>query len=435
MGEHRVSVLGSLRRYEDPARSSDPAIRRIVSDLRTLEIAPEPRAHFRAELRSQLVAVAPRLIAEGVGVEHAVATQATVAREAAQSAESPSTARARIAAVAERLSGLSLAKPFAVVTAVVAVFAMLLGGAVWISTKSLPGDALYSLKRANEDVKLSLTSGGTARGKQYLDLAATRADEVSDLLGRSSALAAGAGPVAGAGISPRTAALVTTTLGSADDDVRNAATLLGQESVNDRSAAPLAVMTSWAPGQLQRLQTITSRIPAGALHDRAAASAALVAAADQRATALQHLVGCSCLSGASTDQLGPVPCTVCSAPAPGVPAPIVPSTPRGGATTTAPNPARTRGTTAVGGSSGSAGSTAGPTGPSGGVVLPPVVGPSGGGTSSAPVSGGISLPVTISVPPILPAPTPTTSSSTSTSTQSTTTAPCVVNLLGVCVKI
>src|SRR4051794_33430320 len=76
MGEHRVPLLGALRRYEDPAHSADPKIREIVTGLRTLEVAPPPRAHFRAELRAQLVAVAPRLVAEGVEAEASAAPNA-----------------------------------------------------------------------------------------------------------------------------------------------------------------------------------------------------------------------------------------------------------------------------------------------------------------------------------------------------------------------
>src|SRR4051812_7061057 len=81
MGEHRVSMLGSLRRYEDPARSSDPRIRAVVAGLSTLEIAPPARAHFRAELRSQLVAVAPRLVAEGLSAEATPMPRAVIAEK------------------------------------------------------------------------------------------------------------------------------------------------------------------------------------------------------------------------------------------------------------------------------------------------------------------------------------------------------------------
>src|ERR1700709_497436 len=66
MSEHRVPMLGAaLRRRRDPAKSSDPRVRELVAALATLEVAPAPRADFRAELRAQLVAVTPRLVDEG----------------------------------------------------------------------------------------------------------------------------------------------------------------------------------------------------------------------------------------------------------------------------------------------------------------------------------------------------------------------------------
>jgi len=329
MAEHRVSMLGaSLRRYEDPARSADPRIRRLVAQLATLEPAPAPRAHFRAELRAQLVAVAPRLIAEGPAVEapRAVPTPATPAPAGAKSSGS------RLNAALGWAGRISLARPIALVTTVIVVFAVLLGGAVWISKKALPGDTLYSLKRANENVALSLATGDTAKGREYLDLAQTRAGEVSALLSRSSATADGTGPSAAGGVNSHTADLITATLASADSDTRNGSRLLAGQAVHNGSAEPLSFMTGWAPNQIERLQSISDRLSAGALHDRAAASAELAAAALSRAQALRAILSCSSLDNAPTDDLGPVPSTVCAAttdPAhhPGAPAKPNSSTP------------------------------------------------------------------------------------------------------------
>ncbi|MDT4893724.1 MAG: hypothetical protein QOE97_2759 [Pseudonocardiales bacterium] len=434
MAEHRVSVLGgSLRRFEDPEHSRDPRIRLLVLELRQLESAPAPRAHFRAELRSQLVAVAPRLVAEGVSAEvrpagrHAAANSARSARSVAPEATSANAAsRARRRPAFGRLTAVSIARPIAVAAAIVAVFALVLGGAVWVSKKSLPGDTLYSLKRANENVKLSLTSGGTAKGKQYLDLAAARAAEVADLLKRSSALAAGTGTAAATGVSPHTAGLVNDTLNSADEDVRDAAKLLGTEAVTKKSAAPLSVLTGWAPGQLQLLKDITDRLPAGSLHDRAAGSTRLVDDALGRGAALQGLLGCSCLANAPSDDLGPVPCTVCSVAPPALPTvqvpTIVPSVPPGAGSSQTPNVPGTGRTTSGTGSAG--------TGTSGtGTVVDPTT---GGSPSSS--GGKVSLPQ-LSLPPItLPTvtlPTPTTSTPTPTPTPTPkATSSCSVNLFG-----
>jgi hypothetical protein len=360
MAEHRVPVLsGALHRYVDPARSSDPRIREIVAALGTLEPAPAPRAHFRAELRAQLVAVTPRLVAEG----------------------EPSRPSPEPAASRRRLPHLRLGHKVRVAAAALTVLVMALTGAVWLSRSAVPGDALYGLKRASENAQFSLTSGDVARAKDLLSFAKTRADEVSTLLGNASASAAG--PQAD-GISAHTASLVTSTLGSADDDVQRAARLLGGKAVADRSAGPLDVMTAWAPGQQGRLAAIVSRIPAGALHARAQQSADLVAAAFARAQQLRAQLGCGCLANGHSDELGPVPCTTCTAPnhapTPSAPGSSTPARPAPHGSTTAPAPNRPGSPRQ--GSSGSSG---------------------GGGTAPAP--GGGATPTPTGPLPTLPLPT------------------------------
>lgn len=315
MTEHRVPVLtGSLHRRSDPTRSNDPVIRELLTQLRTLEATPAPRAHFRAELRAQLVAVTPRLVVEGTPelIRHTPASL-----EAAQVSRT-----APWRAAANRLRRIRLGRPLGLIASALTVLAILLGGAVWVSHSSLPGDPLYGLKRASENAQLSLTSGDTARSKELLSFARTRADEVSALLGQPTAMSLQPGATAGGDINPRTASLITSTLDSADQDVRQAAQLLGSEAIQTRSASPLSTMTTWAPSQAVRMQGIVARIPAGALHERAVASANLVNAAAARAGALTGAVGCACMDTARSDSLGPIPCTVCEATPP-----VLPSTP------------------------------------------------------------------------------------------------------------
>ncbi|MDQ2748854.1 MAG: ice-binding family protein [Actinomycetota bacterium] len=385
MAEHRVSMLSaSLRRFEDPARSSDPRIRSLVGQLASLEPAPAPRAHFRAELRAQLVAVAPRLIAEGVTIE---------ARRPAATASKPlhaaKPARSRLAPAAGWTSRISVARPLSVATAVIAVFAMLLGGAVWVSKKALPGDALYSLKRANENLALALTTGDTAKGHEYLKLAQTRAEEVSALVSRTSSMGAGSGASAAGGVNAHTAKLITDTLDSADSDTRSGAKLLDAKAVSSGSAAPLAIMIGWAPGQVDRLTAIASRLGAGPLPDRVIDSARVAAQAYARAIGLQSKLGCNCLDNAPTDEFGPMPCTDCSAAAVPTQQPTTPSTPgaprhssapKGGHTV--PVPGGGRSTTTNGGQ----------------VTLPVTLPANPSRPSVPPVSGGGG--VTISVPSV-----------------------------------
>jgi uncharacterized protein DUF5667 len=273
------SLFGALRRYPDPAESTDPLISALVHQLATAPAPPGPSPQFTAELHAQLVAVTPRLVAEGA--------TGTAQRRGWHGL---------------RPRRLPLRRPLAVVGTLVVIFALLLGGAVWLSSSSLPGDSLYSLKRASEKVQLSLTGGTGARAKEYLSLAKRRTDEVSALLSRASAHAAG-------GIDARHAKLITETVGQADSDLRNASRLLTEQAVANRSADPLRVLISALPDQISRLSAIANRIPAGQLHNRAVASGQLATRVLDRANQLRADLGCSCLTGTSTDDLGPLPCS------------------------------------------------------------------------------------------------------------------------------
>jgi hypothetical protein len=296
MTKHRVPVLASgLRRYEDPDQSANPQIRALVAELRALPadaVAPAPRAHFRAELRTQLVAVAPRIIAESTE-------------------EAPGTARETKTATPERAADPApsrfFGRPLRLAGAVLTVCLLVLGGLVWQSQRAVPGDALYGLKRASEDVRLAFAGSDTARAKDYLGFAGTRVAEAQALVRRS--LPSASGPVAGSRISASTARLVRSTLGSADSDVRSASRLLTGQAARSRSAAPLQIMRHWAPQQLRRLQQLRAMLPAGALRHRAASSAKVVHRAAGRALALSAAVHRGCLSRSGTDSFGAQPCT------------------------------------------------------------------------------------------------------------------------------
>jgi hypothetical protein len=286
------SLVGVLRRYPDPADSNDPLISALVHRLATVPPPPGPSPEFTAQLHAQLVAVTPRLVTEG-------------------DSETDQRRRWRWPHVRR----LPLRRPLAVVGTLVVIFALLLGGAVWLSSSSLPGDSLYGLKRASENVQLSLTGGTGARAKEYLTLAKRRANEASALLSRALALGAGTGPQAADGISARSAKLITDTLDDADSDLRNASRLLTEQAVSNRSADPLRVLLGAVPDQVSRLASIVNRIPPGQLHDRARASEQLAVRVLDRANRLRADLGCSCLTRTSADDLGPLPCsTSCAAP-------------------------------------------------------------------------------------------------------------------------
>jgi hypothetical protein len=305
MTEHRVPMLGGAwRRHGDPARSSDPRVRELVGALAGLEVAPPLRAEFRAELRAQLVAVTPRLVEEG---EASVVPAARATTTAAQ-ARGKRTANAE-RADAEPAKRFRFAKPLIAVACALTAFVLLLGGAVLLSQHALPGDALYGVKRASEDVEYSTTSGTVAKGKLKLDFAATRIGEVNDLVRAPTAMAGGTGAIADSGqINSSTASLVSDTLTSANNDVVAASFMLNGDAVRNHDAGSLDAITSWTPAQKKVMRQIVDRIPAGSLHDHAVRTLALLQQAQQRSTALRADLGCNCLSS-NGDTLGPFPCS------------------------------------------------------------------------------------------------------------------------------
>lgn len=314
MSEHRVPMLGaSWRRYEDPAHSRDPRVRAVVGALATLP-SPEPRAEFRTELRAQLVAIAPRIIAESAATETAPLPEIVPGREKA-AAPARSTPR-HADGVFARLRGISIGRPLGVAASVLTAFVLLFGGAVWMSQKALPGDTLYGLKRASESFRLSIAGSPTEKAKDYLEFAQTRVDEAKQLASRASADALGSGAQAGS-VDSHTATLITSTLGSADSDVKNASSLLAQQAVSSNSSAPLGVLTEWAPSQLARLHALAAAMPDKSLRHRAQSSAQVVRQAAHRAKALAPAVASGCASTAATDDFGPLPLSGCSTAAPG----------------------------------------------------------------------------------------------------------------------
>jgi hypothetical protein len=323
VGEHRVTMLGaSWRRFDDPVRSRDPRVRAVVTALGELPI-PGPRPEFRADLRTQLVAITPRIVGESRSDLDFVPRPAPVRRPRPHPVSGtgrvvPATGPQHADGILDRLSGIRVGRPLTIAASVLVAFVLLLGGAVWMSRSALPGDSLYGLKRAGENLELATAGSQSEKAQDYLSFASTRADEVRDLLGRASVSAAGSGANA-SGISSGTASLVASTLGSADSDVRSAATILGNQAVHSGSAAPLATMTKWAPSQLTKLDGIASSLPAGSVRTRVEQSAQLVERALARAQALAPSLGCSCLATAGSDDLGPKPCTSCGTPATGQP--------------------------------------------------------------------------------------------------------------------
>ncbi len=358
---HRFPVPRPLRREPapaEPAGSEDPQVRELVAELAQLRIAPEPDPRFRAELRTQLVAVTPRLVAEG----------------AAHTDRRGAGARRTDDRPARR--GIRWRRVTAGLVSAVVVLGLVLGICVWLSRDSLPGDALYGLKRTSERVQLFFASSDTDRAEDYLQFARRRADEVTALVHRDSASALGRGPSAAA-VSTHTAKLVNETLNSADSDTRTAMRLLGRQVADKKSAGPLDPMKAWAPPQLTRLQGIAKTAPAGALRQRVDESVDVIKAVWTRTLALDATATCGCTGTAGSDLLGPKPCSAC----------LAPTSPGGGSGSSAvTSPAAPGGPGTGGRHTTSGGATS--TGTRGGGASPATTSAAGAGPPSTSTPGG-----------------------------------------------
>ena len=276
MAEHRVPMLSprcaGTRIPRHSRRSADPS--RSSPQLRTLELAPAPRAHFRAELRAQLVAVAPRMVAEGAADRapratgrpaHAGARRAAAdARpRGARSPARPDSRSAGRSAIAHRgRRGLRRAARRRGVD----------------QQEALPGDALYSLKRASENVQLSLADGATAKSKAYLDFAdsaPTRSRRCSSARRRRPS-APGRARGRRSARTPRASS--RSTLDSADRDVaRHAAAR--RQAVRSSPAHPLGARDRVGAGPADPgCRHIADRLPAGRCTTRGASRRARRAA-------------------------------------------------------------------------------------------------------------------------------------------------------------
>ena len=381
----------------------------LIARLRALPVGPAPSAVFRSELRAQLVSITARVVAES-GQGTAAAATGALARPARAAARSGRDVAGGV------LRGLR--RPLLGIASAAAVLALLIGGAVWISKGALPGDSLYGVKRASENVQLATAGNDVAKGYTYLDFASRRVGEASKLVGRPSAMAlSGQRTVAGGAISDRTVSLVSSTLTSADSDSRSGMALLGNAAVAQMSADPLAKLQPWTVGQRAGLLEVESRVTSSpALVKRVQASLALLQRVSQRGAQLKAEIGCPCLSQANGDDLGPLPCSPCRSLAGSIPGATSAATgvPSAGATGrsagSGPGPAGSAGGSlggtggGAGGSSGTGGGAVGGGG-TGGTGVPslpgggPVLAPSGAPAPSLPPIPGISSTPPVSVGP------------------------------------
>jgi hypothetical protein len=302
----------------------------LVTRLRQLPVGELPDERFKAELRSQLVAITPRIVAESAPTGDKAVGQPVRAGRLA-----------------------TFRRPLIALTGAACVLALLLGLAVWMAHGALPGESLYGIKRASENFQLSVAGSDTDKGMKYLKFAASRAQESDKLAGSAQS-------------DPHAASLITSALRSADGETRSGVRLLTSAAVSQTSPDPMAKIPSWVTEQRARIAALVPQLPAGPARNQATASLTLLQQVATRVSQLKAELGCACLSQANSDELGPKPCPSCQK------RPNTPGLPGGSGLPTAPG-------------SGTSGLPPLPTGtlptsPSGGVSLP---GLGGGGSTGA----------------------------------------------------
>jgi hypothetical protein len=291
---------GVTSAYRDPALAP---LLSLAQGLQAVPLAPAP--DFRDSLRQRLVAVAtvaPAPVAEPSPVE-----------------------RARI-----WVEGWRVQKALAATAASMAAVVGFTGVSV-AASRSLPGDALYGVKRTAEGVQVSMARNDVNRGKRHLQHAETRLDEIADLVGSDLALAptpAPAGQITVAFGGSRSTK-VSSALKAMDTDTRDGTRLLFEAYADSQDEDVLVVVRDFTARQREHLGQVLDSLPTDA-HAAAEASLSLVSSLHLRATQLLSVGTCgdNCptaapsapvpgqpvqpatpTASATYDELGPVPCT------------------------------------------------------------------------------------------------------------------------------
>src|SRR3712207_698104 len=199
----------------------------------------------------------------------------------------------------------------AAMSASMAAVAALAGVSV-ASSLSLPGDALYGVKRTAEGVQLSLARNDVNRGKRHLQHAETRLHEIADLVGTDIALGpapAQPGQITVAFGGTRSEK-VSSALKTMDDDTRDVTRLLFDAYTEDQDEKVLEVVRDFTARQREHLGEVLDSLPTDA-HAAAESSLTLVSNLHLRATQLLAVGTCgdNCPTAAPTAPIAgdPVP--------------------------------------------------------------------------------------------------------------------------------
>lgn len=309
-----MNPLGSRARAEELARLLEGAVAgpgassggyatlagRLRGVAPTLDDAFVPRAEFRAALRQRLLAVATVQGVAQAPDQHGGALEGALAWSRTWKAQRRIAATAGAMAAVVALTGVGIA-----------------------SSRSLPGQPFYGVKRAVEGVQLDFTDGDTAKGAKHLEFAATRLREVRALARGDGELAAGepGTPVAGGtALGGSVASRIRATLADFDSETRSGRVLLERAYRRTGKTAPLTVLATFSTQSQHKLAALLPELPLAAT---AAAQASLDLLTDVSTTADQLLAIGTCTSACDPNQAGP------TLPAQPEPSPGASATPTG----------------------------------------------------------------------------------------------------------
>lgn len=281
-----MNPLGTRARIEELAQLLEGAVSgpatataghaalatRLRSVAATLDSAATPRAEFRAALRTRLVAVATVQAAAAADAPFAAPVTRPKALEAAVSWTQSRKTQRRMGVTAGAMAGV-----------------IAFTGVGIASSRSLPGQPFYGLKRGTEDVQLQLTSGNQAKGTKHLEFAATRLREVKALAHGDSELALGAGTgtvASGLAFGASLQGKINDTLADFDAETTSGQKLL--EAVYRATGKPesLRILKTFSSEQQSKLTALLPTLPAGT---QASAQQSLTLVTDINTTATQLL--------------------------------------------------------------------------------------------------------------------------------------------------
>lgn len=250
-----MNPLGGRSRVEELARLLDGAVAgpgsatagqaALASRLRALAPSLEdqvaPRPEFRAALRQRLVAVATVQAAAA----YAEPAGRTTALDAAVSWSQSRKAQRRLGVTAGAMASV-----------------VALAGVGIASSRSLPGQPFYGLKRASEGAQLDFASGDTAKGAKHLEFAKTRLREVRALAAGDGMLSLGpsgtTGVVAGGSVASR----IVDTLEDFTSQTRDGQSLLEKAYRASGKTEPLTILKTFASTQQDQLTSLLPTLPA-----------------------------------------------------------------------------------------------------------------------------------------------------------------------------